>query len=628
MDQVVIAITAILCVGGLAQWLGWRLRMPAIVFLLAAGLIVGPLTGWLEPDRIMGDTLFPLVSMAVAVILFEGALGLGAKGIRDAGRTVWLLLSVGAALTLVCTAVAAQWIFGIPPGLAWVLSAILVVTGPTVIGPLVRALGMHGRVAMILEAEGTLIDPMGAILAVLMFETFFEEEATGAWPLELALTIGIGLAAGLIGAGLILWMLGRYLVPDHLHNIVTLAAVLTVFTVADTFQPEAGLVAVTAMGVAVAAGNRVDVQHILEFNEVLRTLFITGLFILLGARIAPETLTSLGWRNLAFLAVLILLVRPAAVFLSTVGSGLGRGERVFMGLTAPRGIVAAAIASVFSIQLTENDIDGAQLLVAATFTIIAGTVLFSGLLARPIATRLGLLRSGHDSIVVLGSNPMAREMATALAKVGAEVTLVGMDRQNLASARMEGLRTVAGSVMDDDTWAAAEVDSADTFVAMSTRDEVNAVSVRHATRLLGRRNVFQVVPNSPRARKARGASPHIRGRPLFGPDSTLDKLDERLEAGWHVKATTLTDEFGPRAYYSTHPLALPLCIAREGSIHFRDAGQRLNLKSGDIVVSLLPKNEHQNAQVRRRRRLLRRRKPDPSADLSGGDAAEAGAPGS
>lgn len=625
MDQVVIAITAILCVGGLAQWLGWRLRMPAIVFLLAAGLIVGPLTGWLEPDQIMGDTLFPLVSMAVAVILFEGALGLGSKGIRDAGRTVWLLLTVGAALTLVCTAVAAQWIFDIPPELAWVLSAILVVTGPTVIGPLVRAIGLHGRVAKILEAEGTLIDPMGAILAVLMFETFFEEEATGAWPLELALTIGIGLAAGLVGAWMVLWLLGRYLVPDHLHNIVTLAAVLTVFTVADTFQPEAGLVAVTAMGVGVATSDRVDVQHILEFNEVLRTLFITGLFILLGARIAPETLTSLGWRNLAFLAVLIVLVRPAAVFLSTVGSGLGRGERVFMGLTAPRGIVAAAIASVFSIQLTENDIDGAQLLVAATFTIIAGTVLFSGLAARPIATRLGLLRSGQDSIVVLGSNPMAREMATALAKVGAEVTLVGMDRQNLASARMEGLRTVAGSVMDDDTWAAAEVDASDTFVAMSTRDEVNAVSVRHATRLLGRRNVFQVVPNSRRARKARGASPHIRGRPLFAADATLDKLDERLEAGWHVKATTLTDEFGARAYYRTHPLALPLCIAREGSIHFRDAGQRLSLKSRDTVVSLLPKNEHQNAQVRRRRRLLRRRKLDPAARAGEGGASGAGA---
>ena len=606
MDQVVIAITAILCVGGLAQWLGWRLRMPAIVFLLAAGLIVGPITGWLEPDRIMGDTLFPIVSMAVAVILFEGALGLGSKGIRDAGRTVGLLLSIGAAVTLLFTAVAAQLVFDIPASLAWVLSAILVVTGPTVIGPLVRAIGLHGRVAKILEAEGTLIDPMGAILAVLMFETFFEEEATGAWPLELALTVGIGLAAGLVGAGLVRWLLGQYLVPDHLHNIVTLATVLTVFAVADHFQPEAGLVGVTAMGVAVASGDKMDVQHILEFNEVLRTLFITGLFILLGARIAPETLTSLGWRNLAFLAILVVVVRPVAVFLSTLGSGLGRGERVFIALTAPRGIVAAAIASVFSLQLTENDIDGAQLLVAATFTIIAGTVLFSGLFARPIATRLGLLGSGADNIVVLGSNPMAREVAQALAKVGAEVTLVGMDRQNLSSARMEGLRTVAGSVMDDDTWAAAKVDAADTFVAMSTRDEVNAVSVRHATRLLGRRNVFQIVPNSKRARAARGSSPHIRGRPLFAADATLDRLDDRLDEGWHVKATTLTDEFGPRAYYSTHPLAIPLCTAREGAVHFRDAGQRLTLRSGDTVISLLPKDEKQEAQKRRRRLRLRR----------------------
>lgn len=600
-EEVIVAAAAILAIGVAAQWLGWRLRVPAIVFFLLAGLLVGPVTGVLEPDEILGDLLFPVVSMAVAVILFEGGLALGVDRIRHAGSTVWKLLSIGAGITLTSTALAAWLIFDIEPELAWLLAAVLVVTGPTVIGPLVRSIGLRGRLASILEAEGTLIDPMGAILAVLFFEGFFEEDLTESWPVELATTLGIGLLAGLLGAGLIVWTFGRYLVPDQLHNPMTLATVLTVFAAADHFQPEAGLVGVTIMGVAIASQNKVDVQHVLVFNETLRTLFIAGLFILLGARISADTLSSLGWLGLLFLVVLVVLVRPVSVFASTIGSGLELRERTFIALTAPRGIVAASVASIFSLRLTDNDIEGAQVLVAATFTVIAGTVLFSGLLARPLAGRLQLVETVGKRTVILGSNRLARELAHTLASLDTKVTLIGMDRKNLSDARMEGLTAYYGSVMNDETWQEAEVDNARLFVAMSSQDEVNALASNRAAELIGRRNVFQLVPKR-RGRPRRVAATRTHGRGLFAPDASIDKLDARLEAGWEISATKLSEEFKSKEYFAEHPAAMPLCAVRPNGVHMHDAGQRLAIRPGDTVVSLLPPSDHESRTEQRRSR--------------------------
>jgi hypothetical protein len=456
-------------------------------------------------------------------------------------------------------------------------------------------------VASILEAEGTLIDPLGAILAVLFFEGFFEEEVTGPWPLELLGTLLVGAVAGGLGAALIVWAFSRYLVPDQLHNVMTLATVLTVFAVADHLQPEAGLVAVTLMGVGIASRGSVSVEHVLEFNETLRTLFIAGLFILLGARIAPDTLAGLGWKNAAFLLVLVVLVRPLSAVVSTIGSGLGAGERAFIALTAPRGIVAASIASVFSLRLTEQDVDGAQVLVAATFTVIAGTVLLSGVLARPLARRLGLIDDASFRTVILGSNRMARELAGTLASLGSPVTLIGVDRRNLGSARMEGLTTQYGSVVDDETWESARVHTAGVFVAMSSREEINTLAARRAAQVIGRRNVFQLVPGRRRGGRGVPAPSTAYGRALFAPTATIDRLESRLDAGWQVAATKLTAEFRARDYFAEHPAAMVLAAVRRGTVAFHDAGQTMALRPGDTVVGLLPPSDHESRSERRRR---------------------------
>lgn len=590
MQEEMIAVVAAVLAGGVAaQWLGWRLRVPAIVFLLGGGLVAGPLSGALDPDRTFGELLFPLVSLAVALILFEGALGLGWRGVRAAGTTVWLLITIGAGITVVGTTLAARYLLDVEWDLAVLLGAVLVVTGPTVIGPIVRAIGLRGRLGAILEAEGTLIDPVGAILTVLVFEALFESHnGTRSIVSQVMTTVGVGAIVGVAAAVALIAAFSRYVVPDQLHNVATLTAVIGAFAVANGVRRESGLVAVTVMGVALASQSRIPVQHVLEFNETLRILAISALFVLLGARIEPDTLRELEWRNMAFLTALVVVVRPLCVFVATLRSGLARRERLFLALTAPRGIVAAAIASVFSLQLAEIGVENSQILVAATFTVIGGTVLISGLGSRFLATRLRLIDSANETIIVLGANPVAREFASALAHHGAPVRLVDLDRRKLATARMTGLLAHRGSVFADKTWQDAGIQTAACFVAMTSSDELNVLASRHAAAVLGRKHVFQLPPRRPEHEAWWTLPVGTFARPLFANDANLAQLAARLEEGWKVVATRLTDKFGPADYARVHPDAVPMFVVdARGNIDLVATDAKRRPRVGDTVVALV-----------------------------------------
>ncbi len=501
---------------------------------------------------------------------------------------MWLLLTLGAAVTVGLGAVLARQVLDVPWSLAWLLASVLVVTGPTVIGPLVRALGLKGRLASILEAEGTLIDPLGAILSVLVFQAFYENEAGGNLPLEMLATLGLGAAIGAVGAWLLTLALARFIVPDELHNVFTLAVVIAVFAAADHLQPEAGLVAVTVMGFVVASQQRVEVRHVLEFNETLRILFISSLFVLLGARIASDTLRQVEWQNLAFLALLIVVVRPLSVALSTLGSGLSRAEKLFMAATAPRGIVAAAVASIFSLRLAEQEQPGSQVLVSATFTVIAGTVLLSGLGARPLARRLGLISETIAPVVILGTNQVAVGLAQAFGRRDMPVRLISLDRREVSSARLSGLVAVRGSVLDERIWHQIDADGAATFVALTGNDEANAIACRRAAPLVGRRNVFRIA--SDRKEHAPLRSSHLTpGRLLIGDEVTFHQLEERMEAGWFFRATRLTETYGVDDYRADQSeQSLVFAAVRSEHVDFAAAAQPLSLRVGDVVIALVP----------------------------------------
>ncbi|MEY3034410.1 MAG: antiporter NhaP2 [Actinomycetota bacterium] len=590
-SDVALVIAGVLAAGLVAQILGWRLRVPAIVFLLAFGLLAGPITDLVHPDEVFGDALFPTVSIAVAIILFEGSLAMGVAGIRTAGRTTITLLTIGSVITFAGVAVAARFVLDVEWRVAYLLAAVLVVTGPTVIGPIVKSLGLHGRLGMILEAEGTIIDPIGAIATVIVFQSFFESSDASVAE-TLLTTFGIGVGAGLLGTAILVFVLSRLLIPDELHQVLTLTVVVSTFAVSNHYAHEAGLVAVTVLGFLLASQKRVSVRHILDFNETLRVLFISGLFILLAARIDRDTLTDLEWRSILFLVVLVAIVRPLSVAGATVGVGLERAERIFLAATAPRGIVAASIASVFALRLSEEGVPGAQIVLSATFTVIVGTVLLSGLGARPLARRLGLLGDDGAHVVIVGSNDFTMALAEVLGREGVSSSLVDADRLSSRRARMRGLDSWSGSIFSAQDVHEVGLDRASVFLAATSNDELNALACRMAAETLERRHVFQLPPSRPSDSEIGRISLGLFGRSAFSMETTAERLDDLLLEGWKVSATNITKEFSVRDWKDQHVDGVPLAVIDgKKRLHVLAAGRRRSVKGGERLVALVPPRE-------------------------------------
>jgi NhaP-type Na+/H+ or K+/H+ antiporter len=591
-EEVVVVVAGVLAVGVVSQWLGWRLRVPSIIFLLLFGLAAGPLTGAIHPDKTFGNVLFPTVSMAVAVILFEGSLSLSVTALRSSGQTLWRLLTIGAGTTLILTVFAARHILDVRLDLATLLASVLVVTGPTVIGPIVQTLGLHGKVGVILEAEGTLIDPIGAVLAVLVFQAAFLTEGTaGDIAAGVVITFTVGGLIGLLAGLLMMFTLSRYVIPDALHNMVMLAVVICTFAIANHFNAESGLVSVTVMGITLATQRRVAVAHVLQFNATLRVLLISGLFVLLAARVDAQTLRSIEWRNIAFMAVLVVVVRPVSVYLSTIGSSLGKRERIFLAATAPRGIVAASVASVFSLQLADIGVENSQILLSATLTVILATVMISGLGSRWLATKLRLVRERKNVFVILGANGMSRLLARALEAHGARVTLIDLDADKLATARLRGLTTYQGSVFASGTWEDVETPPGTTFAAVTAKDELNTLAASRAAEALGRKRVYQLPPGRPEHSGWLQLPTGSIARPLFDREATYTRLMDHLEDGWDIQGVTLDEEYRMDRYEQAHPDAVILFVViAGGEIDLRATDHIRRPKPGDTVVSLVAPN--------------------------------------
>ena len=391
-ENLLIAVASIITLGIAAEWFAWRIGLPSILVLLVFGFLAGPLTGFLDPDVMLGDLLFPIVSISVAVILFEGGASLRIGELRQIGGVVRNLVTIGVALTWVLAATAAYLFLGLDPAAAALLGAILVVTGPTVIVPLLRQMRPVPQVASTLKWEGILIDPIGAVLAVLVFEAVVAgglERATAAVLLGLLKTLLIGGLAAALGVGILVFLMDRQWVPDFLQSPLALMVVVTAFAASNAMQSESGLLTATLMGVALANQKAVEVRHILEFKENLRVLLISSLFILLAARLELSDLARIGLPELAFLATLVLVIRPLSVAVSTLGSELEWRERIMVAFVAPRGIVAAAVSSMFALELAHAGHEAYQL-ASLTFMVIIGTVAIYGLGSTPLARLLGV----------------------------------------------------------------------------------------------------------------------------------------------------------------------------------------------------------------------------------------------
>lgn len=542
----ILLIAGIIGLGMFCQWLAWRLRIPAILPLLAAGFLVGPVTGILDPRELLGELFYPVVSLAVAIILFEGALTLKWEEVRNVVKTVRNLITIGALITWIGGAVAAHFIVGLDWGLATLFGALIVVTGPTVIAPLLRNVRPTQKVASVLRWEGVLIDPLGALLAVLVFDFIVAEGAQG--ELGVHAVVGflrivlVGTSFGAAAGVFVAFLLRRYLIPDYLRDVTVLAIVTLIFSISNYFEAESGLLAVTVMGVLLANIGLSQLHHIWHFKEKLSILLISSLFIILAANFTTEQLSLLDWRSFAVLAVVIFLIRPVGVLVSTAGSTLNQNERLFLSWIAPRGIVAAAVSSLFGFELLSMGYADAGILAPLTFLVIVGTVVLQAGTAKPIARWLDVAEEEAHGFLLLGAQQFSRMFAQALQDEEFTVRLIDMNRSNVREARLQGLDAYYGNVLSETSETTVDLSGIGQLLALTSNDEANAIACLHMQDELGSSNVFQLPPHS-LGKERRSPSPVRLGRLLFDERATCEQLTELMHAGATLKKTRLTEQF-------------------------------------------------------------------------------------
>jgi NhaP-type Na+/H+ or K+/H+ antiporter len=521
-----------LAVGIVMQSLARHLRVPGIVLLLFAGACLGPDgLGWIAP-RSLGEGLLVIVNLAVAVILFEGGLNLEISRLRRAQAPIRRLVTLGAAITMVGGALAVHAFYDVSFVKALLFGSLVVVTGPTVIGPLVQELRLRPRVATVLEAEGVLIDPVGAIVAVLMLELAL---APGTASLSseaqaFLLRIGFGAGAGVLAGFAIAYLLRvRRAVPEGHENIFVLGMVLLLFQGCHEIVSESGILAVVVAGVVVGnLRSHVD-RDLREFKDQLTVLMIGLLFVLLAADVRVEEIRSLGWRGAGVLAVLVLAVRPLGVWACTAGSDLSRKERWFIAAVAPRGIVAAAVASVAASVLESAGIPGGPELRALVFLTITGTVVLA-VTAGPIARFLDVRLPSRDRVAILGAQGLGLALASALRDAGRGVVFLDSNPQNCRKAEESGFSVVFGDALQERTQQRARFESVGAVVGLTPNQMLNSIFV---SRTRGRFRVpegyIAVTKVEPglTADLVRGGQTHL----LFEGPNDLERWDVRARHG-------------------------------------------------------------------------------------------------
>jgi CPA1 family monovalent cation:H+ antiporter len=586
-----------------AQWIAWRTNLPGILLLLLFGVVLGQ---FVKPDSLIAELtggdesagrrlLFPLVSLSVAVIMFEGGLSLKLGELREAGSAALRLCTIGALITFLGATVATHYTLGFQWRLSCLLGAILVVTGPTVIGPLLRQVRPSRRVATTLKWEGIVIDPIGAVLAVLVFEQLLQvgESSYFSAAAMLLKTAAIGIFLGAIGGAALTVAFRKFLVPDNLHGVCALAVSLLLFAISNHFAHESGLITVTVLGIWLTNQQDFDIEHIIEFKENLRTLLIGCLFIILGSRVDLSDVAAIGWPGLALVVILILLVRPISVFVSLFGSPLELRERAFIAGLAPRGIVAAAVSSVFALKMEYDastlDIPGADQLATVTFFVIVGTVAVYGVAASPLAKWLGLADEKRNGVLIAGADAWVRDFAIELKNAGLPVVLVDTNYNKIAQVRIAGLEGVCANILNEHAREELSLSGIGQIMAMTQNDEVNSLAVRECRSIFDRAHLYQLSFNAENQHHRRGMTKNLMGRELFAKGLTFTQMKEMHEVGAKFKTTTLSEEFSYDDFLKRYQDGSTLlCVLNEDeSLAVNTVDDPLTPTPGQTIIALV-----------------------------------------
>ncbi len=509
-------LSGIIILGILAQWTAWRFKIPAILPLIIIGLLVGPIATLFTADQTKliqpifdndsqlglfpGESLYYFVSLAISIILFEGGLTLKRAEILNTGPVIGKLISVAVIITFVGAGLATHFIFGLSWEISMLFSALIIVTGPTVITPILRNIPLKKDVSSILKWEGILIDPIGALFAVLVFE-FISANAGGEFTVvalqEFGKIVLFGFSFGFSFAHGLAFIIKAKQVPHYLLNVFTLATVLGVFVLSDAFAHESGLLAVVVMGMVLGNINLPNIKELLYFKESLSVLLISILFILLAANIDIESLELLyNWETALLFGIVVLVIRPLGVFASSINSGLTIPEKLFISWVGPRGIVAAGIASLFGSKLVYQGVPGAEYITPLVFMIVLGTVLLNATTARLFAKMVGVFLKRSEGIMIVGASLFSRLIAQYLKENGRSVVLIDTNKSNVKAARDKGLDAKVADVYSDALTDDIEFNNIGYLLALTGNSQINDFAIERFGELYGENGAFRIVHSS------------------------------------------------------------------------------------------------------------------------------------
>ncbi|MEQ3655445.1 MAG: cation:proton antiporter [Dokdonia sp.] len=506
-----IELAGIIILGIIAQWAAWRLKLPAILPLLLIGLFVGPVstmisedgTKWIEPiwngekGLFPGESLYYFTSLAIAIILFEGGLTLKREEIKNVGPVITKLISLGSMVTFFGAGIAAYYIFGLSLQMSFLFSGLIIVTGPTVISPILRNVPVKKDISAVLKWEGILIDPIGALVAVLVFEFISVGEGaafTKTALIEFGKIVLFGCTFGFTFAHAVAFVIKKKLIPHYLMNVFTLAAVLAVFVESDIFAHESGLLAVVVMGMVLGNINLPNIKELLYFKESLSVLLISVLFILLSANMNLEDLELLyRWETLALFLVVVFIVRPLGVFLSTSGSDLKLNAKLFISWVGPRGIVAAGIASLFGSKLLIDGEPGAEYITPLVFMIVLGTVLLNATTARLFAKLVGVFLTKSEGIMIIGASEMPRLIAKYLQKNGRHVVLLDSNSNNVQAAKELGLTAKEANIYADTLLEDIELNDVGYLMSLTGNSDINSYAINKFRKQFGEHGAYRLI---------------------------------------------------------------------------------------------------------------------------------------
>ena len=576
-------LAGIIILGILAQWVAWKFKIPAILPLILIGLLVGPIAAeylsddgskWIEPvwngkeGFFPGESMFYFVSLAISIVLFEGGLTLRFKEIKNVGPVITKMITIGSLVTFFGAAVAAHYIFYLSWEISFLFSALIIVTGPTVITPILRNIPLKQDVSAVLKWEGILIDPIGALVAVLVFEFISVEgggEFTKTAMIEFGKIVLFGTTFGFTFAHGLNFAINKRLIPHYLLNVVSLSVVLLVFVESEIFAHESGLLAVVVMGMVLGNSNSPYLKELLYFKESLSVLLISILFILLAANMNMEDLMLIyNWNTAVLFAIVVFVLRPLGVFLSTYKSSLQFNEKMFISWVGPRGIVAAGIASLFGLKLAKEGVAGAEYITPLVFMIVLGTVLLNATTARFFAKMVGVFLKKSNGILIVGASKASRLIGNYLEQNGRHVVLIDNNQSNISKAKEMGLEALNSNIYSDNLGDNIELNDVGYLIALTGNSDINEYSINKFGAEFGENGAFRLI-----SKEELNDPNHIPKQGLF------------IQTDDFISLTETT-----RKYPAIHEIIL------DNKAHYESLIE-LSLKDRDIIPLFLKDQENQ-----------------------------------